>query len=169
MAKWIFYRSLGGLALLSLVGCVGETTSTEQDSTATVSQAVETSNQPYFYLTCNATGWDLSDKNRLECVDSMCIDYALEYDVNEPWLVSGGDSCALVRTNEKNSWGTEHTRYGSFVEGPAPIIGQLEVPSLARLYGDSQFTVKYPTAGRYRVWVTRARAAFTISPVSPTP
>jgi len=121
----------------------------------------------FYYFTCNATGWALDDQTRLSCLDSFCIDLALEFEVTEPWMVTEHDTCSLVKTNAYNNWGTSSVRYGSYVEGPSSParVDQMDVPAVARFYGSGSIAVKYPALGTYRIWVSRARGAFSISPV----
>ncbi len=125
----------------------------------------------YYYFTCNATGWALNDQTRLQCLDPYCIDLALEYEVTEEWMVTGHDTCNLIRTDAYNGWGTRSESIGAYVEVPdrEPVRNEMEAPSTARFYGSGPITVKYPRLGKYRIWLTRARAAFTITPVAEEP
>ena len=47
----------------------------------------------------------------------------------------------------------------------AKRVDQMDVPAVARFYGSGSIAVKYPALGTYRIWVSRARGAFSISPV----
>jgi hypothetical protein len=119
---------------------------------------------PYFYFLCNATSWGLNAQSRLSCDDAQCISYFLDYDVKENWMVSDQDSCVLLRTTELDQWTGNSETVGAYVERPdePAQIGFMQVPAVARFYGQDSIRVKYPSTGRYRIWVTRARAAFSI-------
>jgi hypothetical protein len=119
---------------------------------------------PYYYFLCNATDWNLNDASRLSCDDAQCISYYLDYEVKENWMVSSHDSCLLLKTARLDQWAESSETIGAYVERPdePAQIGFMKVPAVARFYGHDHIKVQYPSAGRYRIWVTRARAAFSI-------
>ncbi|HET9239057.1 MAG TPA: hypothetical protein VFO10_17495 [Oligoflexus sp.] len=119
---------------------------------------------PYFYFLCNATSWSLNEESRLSCDDAQCISYFLDYDVKENWMVSEHDRCMLLRTTELDQWNGSSEVLGAYVERPdePAKINFMQVPAVARFFGHDAIQVKYPGTGRYRIWVTRARAAFSV-------
>jgi hypothetical protein len=137
-------------------------------TTAAQSQSLQTfphvAGAPYFYFLCNATSWNLNDLSRLACDDAQCISYVLDYDVKENWMVSDQDSCMLLQTSERDQWNGFSEILGAYVERPdAPAtVNFMQVPAVARFLGHESIQVKYPSTGRYRIWVTRARAAFSV-------
>ena len=119
---------------------------------------------PFYYLSCGATGVELGDKNRLVCEDSYCIWLGLEYTVDSPSILEEGDTCSLITTKHWDLLDDSSERFVPYVEFPdhAPVIGEMTVPSMGRLYRGDSFKVKYPQAGVYKISVTRARGAFRI-------
>lgn len=119
---------------------------------------------PYYYFLCNATDWKLSHASRLSCDDAQCISYFLDYNVNDNWMVSDKDSCLLLKTTQLDQWDGTSEILGAYVERPdePDQIGFMKVPAVARFFGHDSIHVQYPSLGRFRIWVTRARAAFSI-------
>lgn len=119
---------------------------------------------PYFYFLCNATSWNLNEASRLSCDDPQCISYFLDYDVKEDWMVTAQDSCMLLKTTELDQWNGSSEVIGAYVERPdePAKLNFMQVPAVARFLGHDSIQVKYPGTGRYRIWVTRARAAFSV-------
>ncbi len=119
---------------------------------------------PYYYFLCSATGWNVNEASRLSCDDAQCISYFLDYDVKENWMVSDKDSCLLLKTTQLDQWDGSSEIIGAYVERPdePAQIGFMKVPAVARFFGHDSIHVQYPSLGRYRIWVTRARAAFSI-------
>ncbi|MBF0442930.1 MAG: hypothetical protein HQK54_13570 [Oligoflexales bacterium] len=122
-----------------------------------------------YYLLCGATGSEMNDNTKLKCVDSMCIDLSIEFDVNETFMVSDFDTCSLVRTSVLEDGTVASEKIGAYVEGPShpPVVGFIDVSlqDVARFYSEEDFKVKYPRTGHYRFSLTRARAAFSIAEV----
>jgi hypothetical protein len=137
-------------------------------ASAVQSQSLETfphmEGAPYFYFLCNATSWSLNEQSRLSCDDAQCISYFLDYDVKENWMVSDQDSCMLLKTTELDQWSGSSEIIGAYVERPdePAKLNFMQVPAVARFFGHDSIQVKYPVTGRYRIWVTRARAAFSV-------
>lgn len=126
----------------------------------------------YLYFTCNATGWQPNDATRMIPLDNMGIDYSLDFEVTQPWMVSGQDNCAFLTTNALNGWGTQQTWTGGWVEGDAVTDRNhlvVATANVARLFEHSQFGVTYPTLGKYTVRLTNARSAFSITKAASTP
>jgi hypothetical protein len=152
------------VALLVLSACGCSVDPTESESLGQVAEPL--AGQAYYYLTCNATGWQLNDDTRMEDGDPLGIDKVIEFDVTEPWMVSGNDNCAIVATDEYNGWGTEQYRYSTFVDGDPAVLNHVDAPKSGRyITSDQQFTVNYPKLGRFRFSLYRARAAFSINAV----
>src|SRR5688500_1523068 len=64
----------------------------------------------FLYLTCNATGWNPIETNRLKSTGDPAV-FTLSYQVTQPWQVSSPDQCAFILTNALNGYGTRQTRY----------------------------------------------------------
>lgn len=122
---------------------------------------------PYFYFLCNATSWQLNEDSRLVCDDPLCISYVLDFSVDESWMVEQGDHCKLLRTDTSDTWDETSEVVGAYVERPneRPQINHLQVPAVARFFGTGSILTQYPELGCYRIWVSRARSAFSIRPI----
>ena len=137
-------------------------------ATAAHSESLQTfphvAGAPYFYFLCNATSWDLNQQSRLSCDDAQCISYVLDYDVKENWMAFDHDSCMLLKTTELDQWNGSSEIIGAYVERPdePAKLNFMQVPAVARFLGHDSIQVKYPNTGRYRIWLTRARAAFSV-------
>lgn len=156
---------IAGLAALLTASCaVGPQ---DKEALGQASNAL-TGQESYLYFTCGATGWQPSDATRMLPLDNMGIDYGLDFEVTQPWMVSGQDSCVFLTTNELNGWGTQQTWTGGWADGEnVTDHNHLEVVESAtgRLLPDQgQFTVTYPSLGKYSVRLTYGRSAFTIQP-----
>ncbi len=97
----------------------------------------------YRYLLCNNTGKALSDATRL--LQNGNNSFSIEYDVTEL-----DDVCSLAYSNARNDYGTKNGEYKLIPSQPAGS----EVYKAAITWEgdyDSQFHVKYPSTGRYRL------------------
>lgn len=123
---------------------------------------------PYYYFLCNATAWSLNEQTQLQCDDAQCISQYLDYEVSETWMVSDRDTCKLLKTSQIGQWDGSSVVIGAYVDGVSDEArqGPMQVPGVARFFGNEEIRVQYPALGRYRIWLTRARAAFSIRPVS---
>lgn len=157
---------MGGLVVcaimgLSLVGCSGaEETGADVSS---VSQAVVGVDE-FLYFRCNATGWNVNAATLLTDTDDDGL-FSIEYDVTQPWMITGGDQCAITLTNQLNGWGTVNSTYGAATPG-------VKVPPTTWNIGpanSNQAMVRYPAIGRYRASVDWGGRTVTIEPVSVTP
>jgi hypothetical protein len=112
----------------------------------------------FLYLTCNATGWNPIETNRLKSTGDPAV-FTLSYQVTQPWQVSSPDHCAFLVTNQLNGYGTSQTRYtGSHPSSP------LIVPGSDRLIASTaNFPVKYPATGTYHLTVNWNTKTFSIS------
>jgi hypothetical protein len=136
-------------------GCSSEGTPATQ--LATTEEALLNAGE-YLYLTCNATGWNPVDANRLKSTADPAV-FTLSYQVTQPWQVSSPDQCSFLSTNALNGYGTSQTRYrGSHPSSPLVVPGS---DSLVAASGN--FPVKYPATGTYHVSVNRNTQTFTIS------
>ncbi len=122
---------------------------------------------PYYYFLCNATGWSLNEQTQLQCDDAQCISQYLDYEVKETWMVRDRDSCKLLKTAQLGQWGGDSQVIGAYVDGVSDEArqGPMQVPGVARLFGRDEIRIQYPTVGHYRIWLTRARSAFSIQPL----
>jgi len=112
----------------------------------------------YLYLTCNATGWNPVEANRLRSTSDPAV-FTLAYPVSQPWQVSSPDQCSFLLTNQLNGYGTSQTRY-SDSHPTTPV----NVPAGDRLVTSSaNFSVKYPAVGTYNLSVNWTQKTFTIS------
>lgn len=117
----------------------------------------------YLYLTCNATGWNPSDSNRLKPTSDPSV-FTLEYQVTQPWQVSSPDQCQVLLTNQLNGYGTSQSRY-SDSKPSTPLV----VPASDRLLASTaNFPVKYPATGTYDLSLNWDQKTFTIAPPSNT-
>lgn len=156
-------NSLMGFVVIGMgiVGCsgAGET----DPSLSSVSQAVVGVDE-FLYFRCNATGWDANDATRVVDPDDDGL-FTLEYDVDEEWMVTGGDQCVLTLTNEYNGWGTASSTYGA-------ATPDVKVPPTTWDLGavnSNQAMIQYPALGRYRATVDWSAGTVLIEPVSVTP
>jgi hypothetical protein len=112
----------------------------------------------FLYLTCNATGWNPIEANRLKSTGDPAV-FTLSYQVTQPWQVSSPDQCAFLSTNELNGYGTSQTRYtGSHPSSPLIVPG-----SDSLVVSSGNFPVKYPAPGTYNLSVNWNTKTFTIS------
>jgi len=101
--------------------------------------------EEYYYLRCNATGWNVGPNNRL--VDSgTTLD--LSFDVSWPWMVSHSDMCIVTQTDELDGWGTEQAYLGT----ASPTLMDVPVGNYATttvVPAGQYFRVSYPALGSY--------------------
>jgi len=117
--------------------------------TVSIEQVSDTPDPPeedeYYYLRCNATGWNVGPNNRL--VDSgTTLDLTLN--VWWPWMVNNGDQCIVTQTNELDGWGTEQ----AFLGTESPTLLEVPVGNYATttvVPAGQYFTVRYPSVGSY--------------------
>ncbi len=145
------------------VGSKGESAST-QSSVEPTPEFAHPTGVSYYYFLCTSTSWALNESSRLRCEDSQCISMYVDYTVNADWMLKEGDSCKILKTQELDNWNGQSEVIGAYVEYPnaEPSTSMMTVPSVARLFGSKEFRVQYPTYGTFRMWLTRARSAFTI-------
>jgi hypothetical protein len=112
----------------------------------------------FLYLTCNATGWNPIETNRLKSTADPAV-FTLSYQVTQEWQVSSPDHCAFLSTNELNGYGTSQSRYtGSHPWSPLVVPG-----SDGLVVSSGNFPVKYPTTGTYHLSVNWYTKTFTIA------
>lgn len=134
---------LGGCAVTAEDGELGVTTQ------ALIGQ------DTYLYFRCNATGWDVNAATRLTATADPYL-FSLVFDVDEPWMVTNGDSCVFTETNQLDGWGTVQTQYGSRDSQP------IAVPGGGWLATGSSVPLRYPELGRYEVTVNWRQGTFTV-------
>jgi hypothetical protein len=141
--------------------CALESDTGTGDFTAQTAQAV-LGVDTHLYLRCNATGWDVNDATRLRPTRDPNL-FVLNYDVTQGWMVSGSDNCVFTETNQLNGWGSTSSFY---TRSPA---GTLNAPGeSATVTGATQFAVKYPALGAYRVTFNAQTRKFTIGTAAET-
>jgi hypothetical protein len=153
------FKFVRGVActLLTAASVIGCSSQDEHEAPAAAESAILNVDQ-FLYFTCNATGWNVSDANRLKSTSDPAV-FTLDYQVPQPWMVSSPDHCAFVMTNELNGWGTAQTRY-SDSHPTTPV----DVPGGDRLVvSTTNFPVRYPAIGAYRLSVDWTQKTFTIS------
>lgn len=112
----------------------------------------------FLYLTCNATGWNPVETNRLRSTADPAV-FTLSYQVTQPWQVSSPDQCAFLLTNQLNGYGTSQARYtGSHPSSPLMVPG-----SDTLVISSGNFPVKYPATGTYNLSVNWSTKTFSIS------
>lgn len=112
----------------------------------------------FLYLTCNATGWNPSETNRLKSTPNPGL-FTLSYQVTEPWQVSSPDQCAFIVTNALNGYGTRQTRY----TGSQPSSPLIVPASDSLVVSSGNFPIKYPATGTYNLSVDWNTKTFSIS------
>jgi len=110
---------------------------------------------PYFwYLRCNATSWNLDAGSQLVDTDDPAVK-ALVFEVTYPWMVSNGDSCNVMRTEQAGDWAAGLTVFNALT---SPVI----VPGGGTLaVGFGQFAVRYPEIGTYVFLLNTSDNTFT--------
>ena len=164
MHKFDFRWLSAGICLLSAAGCSAAAETAQESSPEGVEQTKSAvTESTYTYFTCNATGWQPTEANRLV---STGIDSSLDYTVTQPWMVTNQDNCVFVTTNALDGWGTQQTFMGAYVDGPAGTDHNHYVVASGaspHLFGTSQFNVTYPALGAYHVQIHGAKATFSIT------
>jgi hypothetical protein len=156
MNHWKFVNAIVW-ALLTAAGTFGCSSQDQSETLAETGSALLSADQ-FLYFTCNATGWNVGDANRLKSTADPAV-FTLEYQVAQPWLVSSPDRCAFVLTNQLNGWGTAQTWYSDSRPSTAVIV-----PGGDRLVlSGTNFAVRYPALGGYRLSVDWTQKTFTIS------
>jgi hypothetical protein len=140
---------------VSASGCSSQSESWEHIAE---SQSALLNADRFLYFTCNATGWNVGEANRLKSTSDPAV-FTLTYSVSLPWQVTSPDQCAFVETNQLNGWGTAQKRY-SDSRPTTPIL----VPGGDRLVpSGANFPVKYPAIGTYNLSVNWTAKTFAIS------
>lgn len=136
-------------------GCASSSEPTEKLDGA--QQALLNSDQ-FLYFTCNATGWNPVEANRLQSTSDPAV-FTLAYSVTQAWQVSSPDQCVFLLTNQRNGYGTAQARYS--IARPATPVN---VPGGERLVtSGANFAVKYPALGAYRLSVNWNQKTFTVA------
>jgi len=145
-------------ALATASGTLGCSSQKAQEEAVAEAGSALLGADQFLYFACNATGWNLGDANRLKSSSDPAV-FTLEYQVTQPWQVTSPDHCAFVMTNQLNGWGTAQTFYSD--SHPAtPVL----VPGGDRLVASgTNFPVKYPSIGGYRLSVDWGQKTFTIA------
>jgi hypothetical protein len=146
-------RGLNISSLLAAVaafsaGCLADA-DTPADPQPELRQSAVLGVDEFLYFRSNATGWGVDDSTRLAPFGGGA--FARTYNVTQDWMVSGGDTAIVTRTNQLNGWGTSQTFYGAATQ---PVV----VPATATVVpqapgGDAHFKVKYGVLGLHRVIV----------------
>lgn len=148
-----------GTTNLVLISCAAAALGASEPRPATVPSPADLS-PSYLYLRCNATGWEVNERDRLRPTANPDI-FELTFDVTEPWMVSTGDDCVVTETPELDGWGAWQHAY---VVARAPLA----VPTSSRLGllpaadPPSTFKVRYPELGRFHALVNRAARSISI-------
>lgn len=151
-----YSKLLGVMAVVTLSAGLGCSSRTEEDLART--QGALLNSDQFLYFTCNATGWNPAEANRLKSTSDPAV-FTLAYPVTQPWQVSSPDQCVFLLTNQLNGYGSSQTRY-SDSHPSTPVV----VPAGDRLVlSSSNFSVKYPATGTYNLSVNWAQKTFTIS------
>lgn len=130
------------------------------DRTERVSQAgaALTIGAPYLYFECNATGWSVTEANRLKPTADPAT-FTLTYIVTEPWLVSAPDKCLIVSTNQLDGYGTSQSYYSDqhpSVPVTTPVTGAL-------VASNQTFAVTYPAMSEYTLTVDTRKNTYSIA------
>ncbi len=158
--KWNWLMAMLAVSTIAAAAACGqEGPAAAGDST--LASAV-TEGERFLYFRCNATGWDFSAATRLRSLEpGSTFPLVLEYEIQEDWMVSAGDTCVFSETDVRDGLGT---RYREWSVGPA----RLEADSVT-YYGPSvrnplyapdgsesaitHFTIKYAFKGRFQIAV----------------
>jgi hypothetical protein len=148
-------RVLACAALIVSAGCSDQTESLENLGEA---QSALLNTDQFLYFTCNATGWNPIEANRLKSTSDPAV-FSLAFQVTQPWQVNSPDQCAFLLTNRLNGYGTSQTHYSD--SHPSTPVN---VPAGDRLVlSSSNFPVKYPSVATYNLSVNWTQKTFTIS------
>lgn len=143
---------------MGVVLCASSGCSSQSEPALDVAQSALLNTDQFLYFTCNATGWNPTQGNRLKSTSDPAV-FTLAYQVTLPWQVSSPDQCAFLLTNQLNGYGSAQARFSdSHPSTPVNVPGgDRLVPS------GSSFSVKYPALGSYGLSVDWSRKTFTIS------
>jgi hypothetical protein len=145
-------------ALFMAVGGAGCSNDGTQATDLAVTQDALLNSNEFVYLTCNATGWNPIETNRLKSTADPAV-FTLSYQVTQPWQVSSPDHCTFLSTNQLNGYGTLQKRYtGSHPSSPLIVPG-----SDSLVVSSGNFPVKYPATGTYLLSVNWNAKTFSIS------
>ena len=131
---------------------------TETVDTETVDTETEEETPYFWYLRCNTTSWNLDDVSQLVDTDDANVK-TLVFEVTQPWMVTGGDSCSVVRTETEKQWWPGLTFFSSDTN-PVIVDGG---GTLVVSFG--QFGVRYPALGTYEFLLNTDDNTFTIGAV----
>jgi murein DD-endopeptidase MepM/ murein hydrolase activator NlpD len=144
-------RSLPSLGLLLLAACEASPGTDVVDITR---EQIGLSNT-HLYLRCNATGFALTNANRLRPTAGGRV-ATLTFQVTESWMVQNGDTCIITETDVLNGW-SSNTK--SWTTG-----SQLNAPDTKNLSESwNTFIVRFPSTGTFRAIVDRTANAVTIA------
>lgn len=143
-----------------LVACSGENPDTYENIGET--QAAVVGVDTHLYLRCNATTFNLTDASRLKAGADPKV-FTLDYNVQQSWMVSpnGGDTCVFTETNQLNGWGTTSKHYSR--SGSGAVIVQASGNLVSTGTSESQFPIKYPKLGTFRMTVNTSASTWTYS------
>ena len=119
MNHWKFAKTVV-CALLTAAGTLSCSSQNEPEALAETSSALVGTDQ-FLYFTCNATGWNVGEANRLRATSDPAV-FTLDYQVLQPWLVSSPDQCGFVLTNQFNGWGSSQIRYSDSHPSTAVVV-----------------------------------------------
>ncbi len=145
----------------AIIGCSGVENS--ETDVASMGQALVGVDE-FLYFRCNATGFDASSTNRLSDADDDGL-FTVDFDVNQSWMVTGGDQCVVTRTNSASGWGTESATFGSATSNVVTPPAQWSIGAV----DSTPATVRYPALGRYRATVNWEEGTVSITPVATQP
>jgi hypothetical protein len=152
---------MAGVASTLLGAACSSTASPDSHEGVGQSAAALASNVPYLYFECNATGWNISEANRLEPTSDPAT-FTLTYQVTEPWLVSSPDKCLIVATNQLDGYGTAQVYYSD----PHPSVAVTTPGSGSLISSNQTFAVSYPKMGGYSLTVNSQTNTFSIAPAT---
>jgi murein DD-endopeptidase MepM/ murein hydrolase activator NlpD len=145
-------RSFPLLALVALSACSASPAA--EESVAKSEDGLGLSST-HLYLRCNATGFGLTNANRLQPAAGGRL-ATLTFQVTQPWMVQNGDTCIITETDVLHTW-TSQTRSWTV---PSPF----EAPDTKRLSESwTQFVTRFPAVGTYRAVVDRTIGTVTIA------
>lgn len=130
----------------------------DEERTASATSAATSVDASYYYLACNATGWQLNDSTRMHFEEGA---YRISYDVTQPWMAVNGDQCAIVQTHTLDGYDASTTIFGA----PSPLV----IPGGADLESGRGFAVPYPGLGRYNATLQNTNTVPFISIVPAGP
>ncbi len=124
----------------------------------------------FFYLRCNATGWDMKSEALNWMAPGLLPDtYEITISVTESWMLTAGDDCTVTETNAFQGWGNAQQGYRFAAD-------KLQVPGATWLVKDYQVNsesphirLKFPKLGLYKATFHAREMLFTVMPQPPAP